>query len=293
MGNGATDPFFGFSVLCFTPEDTTPPTDTPLTREELGYTTIAEDSWNEHVIRGMAPITLGYARPADADYVIINTGWEWTGLPGQNQTTEIHTVSTPFGTVTSQDYGDEELAGQILWFGTPQGAFDQPSLQLTIDYAGDGNQPDSHRSHGRIAWCDNPDIDPPPPPEPLTCEDIGLESVATARWSRHIISGMSPITRNFARPDDADYVIINTGWRWSGLPGQRQLTEKHSVTTPVGATVSDDYGDEELAGQLIWYDVLQGAFDAGELPLTIDYAGDGSDPGSHRSKGIVNWCRTP
>ncbi len=295
LGVGVTDPFFGFSVLCFIPEETPPPppTDTPQTCEDLGYTTVAEDSWTEHVIRGMEPIMLGYARPSEADYAIVNTGWEWTGLPGQNQTTEMHSVVTPFGAVTSQDYGNEELEGQILWFGAPQGAFDQPSLQLTIDYAGDGSQPDSHRSHGRIAWCDNPAIDPPPPPEPLTCADIGLEAVSTADWRQHVIRDMTPVANNFAQPDEANYVIVNTAWAWSGLPNQHQATEKHSVTTPLGTAVSDDYGNEELDGKLIWYDALQGAFGAGSLPVAIDYAGDGSDPGSHISSGLVNWCLDP
>ncbi|HFE66330.1 MAG TPA: hypothetical protein ENJ93_03620 [Chloroflexi bacterium] len=294
LGNGATDPFFGLAVLCFEPEQTPPPpTDTPQTCEDLGYATIAEDSWNEHIIRGMNPITLGYARPSAADYAIVNTGWEWSGNPNQNQVTEIHSVVTPFGAVTSQDYGNEELAGQVLWFAAPQGAFDQPSLQVTIDYAGDGSDAGSHRSHGRIAWCDNPNIDPPPPPEPLTCEDIGLEPVATADWSQHVIRNMTPVTDNFAQPDDANYVIVNTAWAWSGRPNQHQVTEKHSVETPLGTAVSDDYGDEELDGELIWYDVLQGAFGAGDLPVTIDYAGDGSDAGSHFSKGLVDWCRDP
>ncbi len=292
LGEGATDPNFALSVLCFEPE-TPPPTDIPQTCEDLGYTTIAEDSWNEHVIDGMNPITLGYARPSAADYAIVNTGWEWTGLPDQEQVTEIHSVVTPFGTVTSQDYGNDELAGQVLWFGAPQGAFDQPSLQVTIDYAGDGSDPGSHRSHGLIAWCDNPDTEPPAPQEPLTCENIGLEPVASADWSQHVIRDMTPVTDNFAQPDDANYVIVNTAWAWSGLPDQHQVTEKHSVDTPLGTAVSDDYGDEELAGELIWYDVLQGAFGAGNLPVTIDYAGNGSDPGSHFSKGLVNWCLDP
>jgi len=292
VGNVATDRNFGFANLCFVPE-TPPPTDNPQTCEDLGYTTIAEDTWQEHVIDGMDPITLGYARPSAADYAIVNTGWEWTGNPNQEQVTEMHSVVTPFGTVTSQDYGDEELAGQILWFGAPQGAFDQPSLQVTIDYAGDGSDPGSHRSHGLIAWCDNPNIEPPTPNEPLTCEDIGLEPVASADWSQHVIRNMTPVTDNFAQPDDANYVIVNTAWAWSGLPDQRQVTEKHSVDTPLGTAVSDDYGDEELDGELIWHDVLQGAFGAGNLPVTIDYAGDGSDPGSHFSKGLVNWCRDP
>lgn len=286
------DPYFSLSNLCFAPETPPPPSDTPESCEDLGYTTIAEDSWDEHVIDGMNPITLGYARPSAADYAIVNTGWEWTGNPDQHQVTEMHSVETPFGTVTSQDYGDHELAGQVLWFGAPQGDFTQPSLQVTIDYAGDGSDPGSHRSHGLIAWCDNPDIEPPQN-EPLTCEDIGLEAVSTAEWSTHVIRGMTPVTENFTQPADANYVIVNTAWAWSGTPDQHQYDEKHSVTTPLGTAVSDDYGDAELEGELIWYDALQGAFGAGSLDATIDFAGDGSDPGSHISKGMVNWCFDP
>ncbi|MBK8905710.1 MAG: hypothetical protein IPM53_31295 [Anaerolineaceae bacterium] len=152
-----SDSYFGLAVLCFEPEDDTPPTDDfPLTCEDIGLQTIAEEPWLVHVIIRMFPVTLDFARPDGADYAIINTGWEWTGHPDQLQVAEMHTVETPFGSTTSDDYGNEELAGQVLWFDVLQGDYDQPSLPVTISYAGDRSSPNSHYSHGLVAWCAAP-----------------------------------------------------------------------------------------------------------------------------------------
>ncbi|MCB8980456.1 MAG: hypothetical protein H6657_23845 [Ardenticatenaceae bacterium] len=152
-----SDSYFGLAVLCFEPEEPpTPPTDTPLTCEDIGYETIAEDSWNVHVIRDMRPVSLQFDRPEAASYAIVNTGWEWTGALNQFQVTEKHTVDTPFGSTTSDDYGNEELAGQVLWYDNLQGAYSQSMLPITINYAGDGSDEGSHRSHGLVAWCAAP-----------------------------------------------------------------------------------------------------------------------------------------
>ncbi len=171
LGEGASDPNHGLAVLCFVPEDDTPPppTDIPLSCEDIGHQTIAEEPWLLHVINRMRPTTLDFARPAGADYAIINTGWEWTGHPNQFQVTEMHTVETPFGSTTSEDYGNEELTGQVLWFDVLQGYYNQASLPVTIDYAGDGSDPGSHYSHGLVVWCSTgdgsgsvpPQLDPP------------------------------------------------------------------------------------------------------------------------------------
>ncbi|MCA9919108.1 MAG: hypothetical protein KC445_14200, partial [Anaerolineales bacterium] len=164
LGTGPSDPNFGFSVLCFQPEPDTPPpppTGTPLTCEDIGQQTLAVDTWNESVSSSLAPVSLSFTPPAGADYALVNTGWEWTGDVNQAQVTQMHTVETPFGSTTSGDYGNGELAGQVFWYDVLQGAYDQPSMPITISYAGNGSDSGSNQSHGLISWCGTP----PPPPQ--------------------------------------------------------------------------------------------------------------------------------
>lgn len=137
-------------------------------------------------------------------------------------------------------------------------------------------------------------VNPPPPStgSPLSCENLGMESISSESWNVHVIYGMSVIDFNYTRPEDADYIVVNTGWEWSGRADQRQITESHTVSTPVGQTTSGDLGNEELAGLVFWFDQLHGEFEGDSAKITINYAGNGSDPGSHRSHGLVEFCRS-
>ncbi len=290
-----------------TPPPTSTPTDTPPTPppglppvdyqtcEDLGMTTLAWQPWSQRITRDSEPIDLTYSRPEGADYVLINTGWEWTGRANRPQYTEKHSVTTPFGSTTSEDYGDAELAGTVYWYDLLQGTLAGDELNITLAYAGDGSDRGTHRSRGMIKWCATEETPPLPDPDlpPVdyqTCGDIGMTLLAWQPWEYTIERGMDALELTYSAPDGADYVLINTGWEWSGNPNQDQYTQKHSVSTPFGDTTSEDYGDAELAGTIYWYDVLQGAFAGGDLAITLNYAGDGSDPGTHLSQGMIKWC---
>ena len=202
----------------------------------------------------------------------------------------MHRVDTPIGSITSDDYGDSELGRMIVWYDVLNGVYAQDTLSVTIDYAGDGSDPGSHYSHGEILWCGDKDI-VLPPTEYVSCEDIGLDSVGWESWQQQVSRDMNPALLSFAVPESANYAIVNTGWEWTGLRNPNQATAKHSVTTPFGTTFSDDYGNENLQEIIFWYDYLRGQLSSDDLSLTVNYAGDGSDPGTHQSHGMIRWCR--
>ena len=285
----ASDPKIGFAVLCFEPEEIREHN----VCEDYGLETIAATGWDEHVIRDMSPVELEFVRPYGAEFAIVNTGWGWSGHPDQEQVTEMHSVTSSIGSTTSQDYGNEELEGEIVWYDSFFADFDSEQLDVTIDYAGDGSDRGSHWSHGEVLWCAE-ELPPPPPEEYLTCEDLNMDltTIAWDDWTYHIMRGDAPIDLTYAVPSEADYVLINTGWEWTGRANQLQLTEKHTVVTPFGSTTSEDYGDEELENTVYWYDFLHGSFTDSELDITLSYAGSGADVGSHRSHGMIKWCRS-
>ena len=133
----------------------------------------------------------------------------------------------------------------------------------------------------------------PETPTPLTCGDPGTNIVAQESWDEHIRINMSQVDFEFGRPADADSVTIEAYWVWGGLPNQNQTNEKHSVTTSIGEVISDDYGDEELEGQRILIDSLSADFNDELLNITLDFAGgEGDTSGSHRSQGVVKWCKS-
>ena len=276
-----------------TPPPTTPPPTPPPPAQQIcgdfGLETIGTDSWNEHIIRGMSPIDLELIRPYGADFAIVNTGWSWSGYPNQEQVTEMHSVNSSIGNTVSDDYGNEELDGQIIWYDSLSSNYSENVLNVTLDYAGNGADLGSHRSYGEVLWCAE-NVPEFPPTEYETCEDLGMTLVGFESWTWHIKYGQEPTNLTYDAPEGANYLLINTGWEWTGRVNQAQHTEMHSVSSPIGSTVSEDYGDEELADTVYWYDLLQGPYNEDEVTVTLAYAGDGSDPGSHRSHGMVKWC---
>ena len=294
LGVGATDPLFGFSVLCFEPENDIPPLppDSPQSCDDFGLVTLGENNWNEHVIRNMTPVELEFDRPYGADFAVVNTAWRWSGYPNQYQVTEKHSVETPVGTAVSDDYGNEELEGETIWYDSFAGDFIEGLFSVTIDYAGDGSDPGSHYAYGQVLWCAE-ELPTLPPTTYETCEDHNMVSVGSDSWDKHIRYDIAPETLNFPVPQDASFGIVNTGWEWTGRPNQAQVTEKHTVATPFGTTTSDDYGNEELINTIFWYDQLSGSPSGTDFEVVLSYAGDGSDPGSHLSHGFIDWCSAP
>lgn len=125
--------------------------------------------------------------------------------------------------------------------------------------------------------------------DPTTCEDLELVTLKTEEdWVQDIWRGKGPYTKNFTKPENATLALVNTGWEWTGGLLQFQRNEIHTISSTLGTTTSMDYGNEELAGKTVWFDVMSGA--AADLELVLSFAGDNSSPGSHNSHAIVSWC---
>lgn len=145
------------SVDCASNGNYLPVNSTPRTCEDFGYVTILEEEdWVQHIKRGQGPFNRSYSPAGGATFVVVNTGWEWTGSYNQFQLNEIHRIDSPFGSSISGDYGNEELEHLVVWFDTQTGAT-IGDFDVTLSFAGDSFQAGSHNSHVAVNWCKDPE----------------------------------------------------------------------------------------------------------------------------------------
>lgn len=141
----------------------------------------------------------------------------------------------------------------------------------------------------------SPDCDPiPQPPDighPRTCSDFGKTTVyAEPDWIELLMRTDPPVSREFNRPQNSDFAVVNAGWQWfEGNPGPVQTNEVHKLETDIGQLQVPDYGDNNTEGLTFWSGYLTGNL-TDNLNATVSFAGDDSSQGSHFSHVIVEWC---
>lgn len=118
---------------------------------------------------------------------------------------------------------------------------------------------------------------------------------AEEEWEVGVSDNNPTKSQTFIPPTDdqgrlPDRAEVFGYWGWSGKLDQSQTNEEHEVQSALGNIQCSDFGDEELDGQWPECGSVIGDTGGSPLPVTVQFTGDDSSAGSHKSKMVVKWC---